>query len=81
MNFSKAHEAAPDIAAPEIGPIEGDVTSAGLTIQSFLELVVQHGATDLHISAESPPMMRVDGQYHENLDVEKAKRILDSLGE
>ncbi len=27
------------------------------------------------------PMMRVDGQYHEGLDVEKAKRILDSLGE
>ena len=27
------------------------------------------------------PMMRVDDQYHENLDVEKAKRILDSLGE
>jgi NADH-quinone oxidoreductase subunit E len=26
------------------------------------------------------PMMRVDGQYHEDLDVEKAKRILDSLG-
>ena len=27
------------------------------------------------------PMMRVDDKYHENLDVEKAKRILDSLGE
>ena len=27
------------------------------------------------------PMMRVDGQYHEDLDIEKAKRILDSLGE
>jgi NADH-quinone oxidoreductase E subunit len=27
------------------------------------------------------PMMRVDGQYFEDLDVEKAKRILDSLGE
>ncbi len=27
------------------------------------------------------PMMRVDGQYHEVLDIEKAKRILDSLGE
>ena len=26
------------------------------------------------------PMMRVDDQYHEDLDVEKAKRILDSLG-
>ena len=27
------------------------------------------------------PMMRVDGQYHEDLDVEKTKRILDSLVE
>jgi NADH-quinone oxidoreductase subunit E len=27
------------------------------------------------------PMMRIDDQYHEDLDVEKAKRILDSLGE
>jgi twitching motility protein PilT len=61
LNFSKAHEVSPDVAAPEIGPIEGDATSAGLTIQSFLELVVKHGATDLHISAESSPMMRVDG--------------------
>jgi len=26
------------------------------------------------------PMMRVDDEYHEDLDVEKAKRILDSLG-
>ena len=25
------------------------------------------------------PMMRVDGEYHENLDVEKAKAILDGL--
>jgi NADH-quinone oxidoreductase E subunit len=25
------------------------------------------------------PMMRVDGAYHEDLDVERAKRILDSL--
>ena len=25
------------------------------------------------------PMMRVDGHYHEDLDVERAKRILDSL--
>ncbi len=27
------------------------------------------------------PMMRIDGQYHEDLDVEKAKRILDALGD
>jgi len=27
------------------------------------------------------PMMRVDDQYHEDLDVEKAKRILDLLGD
>jgi NADH-quinone oxidoreductase subunit E len=25
------------------------------------------------------PMMRIDGRYHEDLDVERAKRILDSL--
>lgn len=25
------------------------------------------------------PMMRVDGKYHENLDLESAKRVLDSL--
>jgi NADH:ubiquinone oxidoreductase subunit E len=25
------------------------------------------------------PMMRVDGTYHEDLDAEKAKSILDSL--
>jgi twitching motility protein PilT len=33
-----------------------------LSIQTFLELVVERGATDLHISAESPPLMRVDGE-------------------
>jgi len=27
------------------------------------------------------PMMRVDGHYHEDLDVEQAKSILDSLGD
>jgi twitching motility protein PilT len=36
--------------------------SGPLSIQSFLEYVVQRGATDLHISSESPPLMRVDGQ-------------------
>ena len=37
-------------------------TVAPLSIQSFLELVVQRGATDLHVSAESPPLMRIDGE-------------------
>jgi twitching motility protein PilT len=31
------------------------------SIQGFLELVAKRGATDLHITAESPPMMRVNG--------------------
>ncbi|MGD0947919.1 MAG: type IV pilus twitching motility protein PilT [Candidatus Binatia bacterium] len=31
-------------------------------MQSFLEYVVQRGATDLHVSSESPPLMRIDGQ-------------------
>lgn len=33
-----------------------------LSIQSFLEFVVKSGGTDLHISADSPPMMRVNGE-------------------
>src|SRR5579862_4212107 len=36
--------------------------TASLSIQSFLELVVERNATDLHISAESPPLMRIDGE-------------------
>jgi twitching motility protein PilT len=35
---------------------------APLSIQTFLEVVVERGATDLHISAESPPQMRIDGE-------------------
>jgi twitching motility protein PilT len=35
---------------------------APLSIQSFLELVAERGATDLHISAESSPLMRIDGE-------------------
>jgi len=37
-------------------------SAAPLSIQGFLEIVVQRGATDLHISCDSPPMMRVDGE-------------------
>src|SRR6266849_3025151 len=39
-----------------------DQRAAPLSIQSFLELVVQRGATDLHISADSAPLMRVHGE-------------------
>ncbi len=39
-----------------------DQPVGALSIQTFLELVVERGATDLHISADSPPLMRVDGE-------------------
>jgi twitching motility protein PilT len=42
--------------------VEQPKAASPLSIQSFLEYVVQHGATDLHISNESPPLMRIDGQ-------------------
>lgn len=48
---------APEISAPN----EADA-SVALSIQSFLEYVVQHGATDLHIASDSPPLMRVAGK-------------------
>src|ERR1019366_4978607 len=40
----------------------GALTSVPLSIQRFLELVVERSATDLHISADSPPLIRIDGQ-------------------
>jgi len=35
---------------------------SSMSIQGFLELVAKKGATDLHISADSPPMMRFNGE-------------------
>ncbi len=35
--------------------------AAAPTIQEFLRLVISKGGTDLHITAESPPVMRVNG--------------------
>jgi len=42
--------------------VEDAQGGAALSIQGFLRLVVERGATDLHISAESPPLMRIDGE-------------------
>jgi len=36
--------------------------AAPASVQRFLELVVERGATDLHLSAESPPLIRIDGE-------------------
>ncbi len=45
------------------GSVSSDVqTSAPVSVQRFLELVVERKATDLHISAESPPLIRIDGE-------------------
>ena len=33
-----------------------------LSIRRFLELVVERGATDLHMSADSPPLIRIHGK-------------------
>jgi twitching motility protein PilT len=41
---------------------EAAESAASLSIQGFLEIVVKNNATDLHISADSSPMMRVDGE-------------------
>src|SRR5574340_3666 len=44
-----------------------DATGPGLplSIQDFLNYVVEHGATDLHIASETPPLMRVSGKLVE----------------
>ena len=38
------------------------VAAAAPTIQEFLRLVISKGGTDLHVTAESPPVMRLNGQ-------------------
>jgi len=43
-------------------PVFDEQPVAPLSIQTFLELVVERNATDLHISADSPPLMRIDGE-------------------
>jgi twitching motility protein PilT len=41
----------------------GATTVAGApTVQDFLRIVAERGGTDLHITAESPPVMRINGQ-------------------
>ena len=42
--------------------VEADAGVAPLNVQSFLEIVVQRGGTDLHLTANSPPQIRVGGQ-------------------
>jgi twitching motility protein PilT len=40
---------------------EGSVAGAP-TLQDFLKIVAEKGGTDLHISADSPPVMRLNGE-------------------
>ena len=41
---------------------EGGSISGAPTLQDFLRLVTDRGGTDLHITADSPPVMRVNGE-------------------
>ena len=45
----------------EAADFDAAAPAASLSIQTFLEIVVQRGATDLHVSAESAPLMRIHG--------------------
>ncbi len=45
-------------------PTPQDDQSPTFSIRGFLEEVVKRGATDLHISADSPPLIRLDGQLN-----------------
>ena len=41
---------------------------ANLTIEELLQVLVDHGGSDLHLSAGSPPKIRVDGSLHDLSD-------------
>jgi len=53
------------------------------TLEELLRVMVERGASDLHISAGSPPRIRVDGVLvpteHETLDAEASQRIIYSI--
>ena len=55
-----------------------------MTIQQLLEITIQTKASDLHILANSPPMIRIDGRLlpvgqHPNLTKENAKELIFSI--
>jgi twitching motility protein PilT len=47
-------------ARPAAVKSEGAITGAP-TIQDFLRIVIDRGATDLHLTVDSPPVMRLNG--------------------
>jgi twitching motility protein PilT len=50
------------MAQPEATALSGDGAVGGApTLQDFLRLVIEKGGTDLHLTADSPPVMRVNG--------------------
>jgi twitching motility protein PilT len=51
------------MSEPAAAPARADVHVGGAaTIQDFLRLVLERGGTDLHVTAESPPVIRVNGE-------------------
>ena len=55
---------------------------ANVTIEELLQIMVERGGSDLHISAGSPPKVRVDGRLynteHELLRPDDAKTLIYS---
>jgi twitching motility protein PilT len=50
------------MAQADAGALSGEGSVSGSpTLQDFLRLVIDKGGTDLHLTAESPPVMRVNG--------------------
>ncbi len=56
---------------------------ATATIEELLQILVERGGSDLHLSAGSPPRIRVDGSLvateHEVLRPETVKRLIYSF--
>ena len=61
----------------------GTVTATSATIEELLQILVERGGSDLHLSAGSPPKIRVDGALvateHEVLRPETVKRLVYSF--
>jgi twitching motility protein PilT len=60
-----------------------DLMQAEVQIEDLLRLMVEKGASDLHLKAGSPPMLRIDGELipagYEMLTPDHLRRMIESI--
>lgn len=60
-----------------------ELTVKDLQVEDLLRLMVEKGASDLHLKAGGPPMLRIDGELvpagYESLSSDQVRRMIESM--